>query len=312
MSTPPRLVDPGRRHVLRAAAASGVVGVTGSLVGCGVETTIADGPLAPRFEPLATQPRLALVLAAGGPRGFAHVGVIKALEEMGVRPDLIVGASVGSLIGSALAAGLDSQRIEAMAFDFDFYRLARWSPRQGIQLEGRRIASLIDDTLGVSRFEQLRVPLAVVCTDAQRAEPVAFNRGGIGVAVQASCAIPGMFAPVRVRGRDLVDGDVASPLPVRVARQLGAVRVIAVDVAVHADRPRPPGAERYEESDRLKRAQIDAEARLADLVIHPYFGYWVSLTREFRERAARAAYEQTWAQAAAVQALTAREPPPPG
>ena len=121
--------------------------------------------------------------------------------------------------------------------------------------------------------------------------------------MQASCAIPGWFAPVRISGRDVIDGDVSSPLPVRVARQLGARRVIAVDVAVHMDKPRPDGAEKYLEGDRLKRAQIDAEARLADLVLHPYFGYWVNLSRSFRERAARAAYEQTLAQAAQLRAL---------
>ena len=91
----------------------------------------------------------------------------------------------------------------------------------------------------------------------------------------------------------------------RVARALGARRVIAVDVAVHLDRPRPEGAERYLEGDRAKRAQIEAEARLADLVLHPYFGYWVSLSRAFRESAARAAYEHTLAQAARVTALAA-------
>ena len=136
-------------------------------------------------------------------------------------------------------------------------------------------------------------------------QPAVFNHGDLGVAVQASCAIPGRFAPVRVRGRDIVDADVVSPLPVKVARDLGARKVIAVDVAVHMDKPRPPGAERYLEGDRIKREQIDAEGRLADLVLHPYFGYWVKLSREYRETTARAAYEQTMQQAAALRALAA-------
>ncbi len=282
-----------------AAAAGGLLGA------CSVEPTVADGPDAPTLQPLAFAPRLALVLAAGGPRGFAHVGVLKALHEIGFRPDLIVGASVGALIGSASAAGLSIDRIEALAFEFDFYRMARWSPGQGIKMDGSRIGALLRQTLGLSRFAQLRTPLAVVGTDVASGAPVAFNHGDLAVAVQASCAIPGYFAPVRIRGREVVDADVASPLPVKVARDLGARRVLAVDVAVHADKPRPAGAERYEAGDRAKRAQIDAEAALADLVLHPYFGYWVNLSRGYRESTARAAYEQTLAQAAEIARLMA-------
>ena len=276
------------------------------LAGCSVDTTVVDGADAPWFAaPLQPAPQLALVLAAGGPRGFAHVGVLRALHELGIKPDLVVGASIGALVGSAWAAGLAVDRIESIAFDFDFYSMLRWVPGSGARLEGRRIGTLLDDALGVTRFERLATPFAVVATDRASGQPVAFNRGLIGPAVQASCAIPGWFAPVRIRDREVIDGDLSSPLPVKVARTLGARRVIAVDVAVHTDKPRPDGAERYLEGDRAKRAQIDAEAKLADLVLHPYFGYWVNLRRAFRERAARAAYEQTLAQADKLRALAA-------
>ena len=287
------------------AAMAGVPTLT-LFSGCSVEQTISDGPNAPSFETPGTSPGLALVLAAGGPRGFAHVGVLKALHELDIRPDLIVGASVGSMLGGALAAGLSIARIEAMAYDFDFYKLARWSPWGGLQLDGSLIATMVRDTLGVTRFSELKIPLTVVATDLKDARPVAFNQGDLGVAIQASCAIPGRFAPVRIRGRDVADADVSSPLPVRIARSLGARRVLAVDVAVHADKPRPSGAERYEVGDRAKREQIDAEARLADLVLHPYFGYWVNLSRDYRVSTAQAAYEQTLQQADALKALLSR------
>ncbi len=285
-----------RRRCLLAGLIAPATLALGS-AGCTPQTTEVDGPDAPGFVAPSSAPRLALVLAAGGPRGFAHVGVLRALEELEIRPDLIVGASMGALVGGALAAGMSIAQIEALAFDFDFYRLARWSPSQGMRLEGSGISELVQQALGVRRFSQLRTALAVVATDVQRNLPAVFNHGDIGPAVQASCAIPRWFAPVRIRGRDFIDADVTSPLPVKVARSLGAQRVLAVDVAVHLDKPRPSGAERYLESDRAKRSQIDAEAVLADLVLHPYFGYWVNLSREFRERAARAAYEQTMQQA---------------
>jgi NTE family protein len=274
--------------------------------GCSVEPTVSDGPDAPSFVAPGSTPPLALVLAAGGPRGFAHVGVLKALHELDIRPDVIVGASVGALLGGALAAGLSIPRIEALAYDFDFYKLARWSPSGGLQLDGALIAAMVRDSLGVTRFSELKIPFTVVATDMQDARPVAFNQGDLGVAIQASCAIPGRFAPVRIRGREVADADVSSPLPVRIARSLGARRVLAVDVAVHTDKPRPAGAERYVAGDRVKREQIDAEARLADLVLHPYFGYWVNLSREYRVSTAQAAYEQTLQQAEALKALFAR------
>ena len=289
-----------RRRDLLSSAAVG-------LVGCGNEPTIVEGPDAPTFVASSSRPRLALVLAAGGPRGFAHVGVMRALGELGVRPDLIVGASVGALMGSALAAGMSIAQIEAFAFEFDFYRLARWSPTEGVMLNGPGVSKLVQQTLGVSRIEQLRTPFAAVATDAQLNVPAVFNHGALGPAVQASCAVPRWFAPVRIRGREFVDGDATSPLPVNAARMLGAQRVLAVDVSVHADKPRPAGAERYVAGDQAKRAQIDAEAQRADLVLHPYFGYWVNLSREYRERAARAAYEQTLVQAQRLRSLMQQE-----
>jgi NTE family protein len=122
--------------------------------------------------------------------------------------------------------------------------------------------------------------------------------------VQASAAIEGQFTPVRIRGDQYVDADATTPLPVRVARALGAQRVLAVDASAHEDRA-PEGAQRFREGDLRKRANTQVDAAQADLVLHPDFGYWVNLSRDFRERAIAAGYRETIAAAARLKALHA-------
>jgi NTE family protein len=133
---------------------------------------------------------------------------------------------------------------------------------------------------------------------------VGFNRGDAGVAVQAAAAIEGQFTPVRIRGQRHVDADLHVPLPVRIARQLGATRVLAVDASAHENQA-PPGAERYRSGDLRKRAATRPDAEAADVLLHPQFGYWVSLSQEFRQRAIDAGYRETMAQAGRIKALHA-------
>jgi NTE family protein len=124
------------------------------------------------------------------------------------------------------------------------------------------------------------------------------------LAVQASAAIEGQFAPVRIHGERYVDPDWTMPLPVRLARALGAQKVIAVDASAHLDKA-PPGAQRYRKSDLRKKALVDADGVLADVLLKPDFGYWVNLSREFRERAIEAGYRETLVQAERLRALHA-------
>ena len=131
---------------------------------------------------------------------------------------------------------------------------------------------------------------------------VPLSQGDAGLAVQASAAIEGQFAPVRIDGRLHLDADLHMPLPVRLARRLGASRVLAVDASAH-EQQAPPGAERYREGDRRKRALTRPDAEQADVLLHPEFGYWVSMSREFRERAIDAGYRATLAAAARIQAM---------
>ena len=264
-----------------------------------------DGPDAPTAQPLAQRPRTAWVLSSGGPRGFAHVGVLKALHEMGQRPDLLVGASIGSLVGSLYAGAMPVAEIEKLAMEFSTMSIVRphWTSG-GEKLSAQGMVGLVNELLAHRPLERLAIPTAVVAMEQFSRQLVAFTRGNAGVAIQASCAIEGRLAPVRVRGLSYVDPDLGAPMPVRMARALGASRVLAVDVSAHEDKA-PAESERYRAGDLRKRALTEPDARAATLTLHPELDYYVSLSQAFRERMIRAGYEQTLAMAAQIKAAMA-------
>ncbi len=261
-----------------------------------------DNEGAPSILPLTRTPRVAWVLSSGGPRGFTHVGVLRALHEMGLAPDLIVGASVGALVGALRASGVEPAAIESMALDLQPLSLARIAMGSQERLSGAPLAELVRQHAAVQRIERMPIALACVAARQRDGQPVAFTAGDVGLAVQASAAIEGQFAPVRIRGETYVDADWYCPLPVNVARALGARVVIAVDASAHVDRA-PAGAERFRQSDMKKKVLVDAESRSADLLLKPDFGYWVSLTGEFRKRAIEAGYRDTMARERELKAL---------
>jgi len=287
----------GRRQLLAAGVAT--------LAGCTLQPDRDHtGTDAPRAEPLRQPVRTAWVFSSGGPRGFVHVGVLKALEELGLAPDLIVGASAGALVGCLYASGLRAPEIEAVALDVQPLSLARWAVGAEERLSGAAVADLVRQHSRVPLLERMPVPMACVAARRSDGAATAFTMGDVGLAVQASAAIEGQFAPVRIRGQQYTDADWSTPLPVRVARALGAQRVLAVDATAHLDRT-PPGAERYRDGDLRKKALVDADGALATLLLKPDFGYWVSLSREFRERAIGAGYRDAMAQAEGLRALHA-------
>lgn len=188
--------------------------------------------VAPHLDTLpAPAPKIALALGGGAARGFAHVGVIKALESQGIFPDIIVGTSAGSVVGALYAGGINGFELQRLALDMDDGTLSDWSlPDRGI-IKGEALQNYINTALGNRPIEKLKRTLAIVATDLQSGVAIVFRSGNTGMAVRASSSVPGLFQPVRINGRDYVDGGLVSPVPVKVARSLGADVIIAVDIS---------------------------------------------------------------------------------
>jgi NTE family protein len=173
-------------------------------------------------------PTVGIALGGGFARGMAHIGVLKVLEQEGIPVDVVAGTSVGALIGASYCSGLSIEDLEKVAHSCRFTTFARWTVSRYGFASNDRMVSFLTRTLKVKRFEELRIPLGVTATDFNTGEGVVFHSGSIIDPVRASCAYPGMFLPVEIRGRWLVDGMLSHPVPTRPLREMGAERVLAV------------------------------------------------------------------------------------
>lgn len=180
--------------------------------------------------------KIALVLGGGAARGFAHIGVIKALEAQGIVPDIIVGTSAGSVVGALYAAGYNGFDLQHLALNMNELEIGDWVlPGNRGVLRGEALQTYVNKIVNNQPIEKLKRPLAVVATELQTGQMIVFQWGNTGMAVRASSSIPGIFQPVQIIGKEYVDGGLVSPVPVRVARKLGADFVIAVDISAKPD-----------------------------------------------------------------------------
>lgn len=202
------------------------------LAACATPAPVVVPPPVPVAPPAAKPPpRIALVLGGGAARGFAHIGVIKALEAQGIVPDMVVGTSAGAVVGALYAGGINGFALQALALQMDEAVVADWTfPDRGV-LKGEALQGFVNTRLNNLSIQKMPKPLGVVATDLQSGEKVIFRYGNTGIAVRASSAVPGVFQPVEIGGRDYVDGGLTSPVPARAARAMGADFVIAVDIS---------------------------------------------------------------------------------
>ena len=253
------------RVVLAAFACA--VGGTGCTVLAPASPATFDEPgfRADRIAPA----RWALVLSAGAMRAFAHIGALRELEAAGLRPDLIVGTSAGAIVGALSASGMSASEMATAARDLELFGV--WTvPSLGL-LEGSGIHRFVDSKSHVHGIEAFPTRFAAVAVEAERGCLQIFNSGDAGKAVQASSSVPVFLVPPVIGGKRYLDGGLASPLPVRVARLLGAERVVAIDVTFDpAERTFLNITDAFWRSTLvMQRALAVVEGMEADLLISP-------------------------------------------
>jgi NTE family protein len=207
------------------------VGSTGLSESPSVEAQVrADRINFKKIKQQQSRPIVALVLGSGGARGYAHIGVIKVLEQQGIRPDFIVGTSAGSIVGSIYASGKTADELRDIALNMKANDVRDIKLDMKGFFDGKKVENYVNQQVNNTPLELLKTPMYVVATELKEGKKVVFNYGNTGQAVRASVSIPSMFVPTKIGEDEYVDGGLVSPVPVDVARDLGADIIIAVDI----------------------------------------------------------------------------------
>jgi len=204
--------------------------------------------------------KIGLALGAGAARGWAHIGIIRALQKAGVQIDVIAGCSIGAYVGAAFASGkLDELETWANSLtEWQVFKLLGVGFRRGGLASGQKVFDKLKNDFCAPTYEEMNIPFACVATDLYSGKEVVFNKGDIGESIQASCAIPALFSPIDHNGRWLVDGAVSNPVPVNQCRHMGADFVIAVNLSADF-RPRliETCEREHEDNQRKTDAMLD-------------------------------------------------------
>ncbi len=255
--------------------------VTSWLAACSTPPVVApvvDEPSAlptkpPAVVPVKRLPKIGLALGGGAARGFAHIGVIQVLEEAGIKPDMVTGTSAGSLVAALYASGNNGVQLERMAESMDESTFADWTIpffNRGL-LRGEALTRYVQRMVQGRLIENMILPLGIVATDLNNGQGVLFQRGDTATAVRASSAVPAVFFPVKIGGRDFVDGGLVSPVPARFARQMGAELVIAVDISSPPEASTPDGTLQIlmQTFTIMSKSINNLELRDAEVVVRP-------------------------------------------
>lgn len=221
---------------------SSLIALAVLLAGCGSTPPAPVQPV-PVVPPLAAPApkkiKIGLALGGGAARGFAHIGVIKALEAQGIYPDIVVGTSAGSVVGALYAAGNSGFALQKTAMEMDEATISDWAmplfgKSSGV-LKGEALQNYVNKAVRNVPMEKLKLHFGAVATDLNSGQPILFQRGNTGQAVRASSSVPSLFQPVRIGERSYVDGGLVAPVPVRFVREMGADFIIAVNISTQTD-----------------------------------------------------------------------------
>ncbi|OTG84073.1 patatin-like phospholipase family protein [Acinetobacter sp. ANC 4648] len=224
-----------------------------------------------QFKQSSKKPVIALVLGSGGARGYAHIGVIEVLEKYGIQPDFIVGTSAGSVVGSIYASGKSAEQLRAIAMQMKVGDVREINIGFKGFFDGKKVEDYVNEQVAETSLEKMKIPMYVVATELKHGKKVIFNYGNTGQAVRASVSIPSMFIPTKIAGQEYVDGGLVSPVPVNVARDLGADIIIAVDILaqpIYTETSNVWGL--FNQNINIMQNKLAAEElKNADIVIQP-------------------------------------------
>jgi NTE family protein len=264
---------------------------------------------APKAIPPPPKPaNIAVVLGAGAVKGFAHIGVLKILESQKIPIHMVVGTSVGSLVGSLYAYGYDAYNLQMIAYALERYDLIDITLPDNGFVKGEKLENYVNRMVKGTPIEKFRIPFHAVATNIQTGEEIVFGTGNAGMAVRASCSIPGIFKPARISGKTYADGGIVSPLAVDVARRYGADVVIAVDISTGPVATIPQGTvETILQSVDIMYAKIAAlQIPRADVVIKPSVSYIGSTDFTRKHEAILEGEKAALAAMPAIQAILSR------
>lgn len=254
---------------------------------CAMAVTVSSCTPKEAARPQPQAARIALVLGAGAARGFAHIGVLKVLETSGVPVHMIVGTSAGSFVGSLYSYGYKAYELQKTALSVTKDEITDFGLPDNGFIKGDRLEDYVNGMIKNTPIERLRIPFFAIATSVPDGTEMVFGKGNTGKAVRASCAVPGVFRPVRILDRMFVDGGAVSPVGVDAARKYGADIVIAVDISADPDSRQPEGAiDTILQTINIMYSKL-AETQLsrADIVIKPKVGHIGSSEFEKRHEA---------------------------
>ena len=238
---------------------------------------------------------IGLALGGGAAKGFAHIGVIKALEENGIHPIIVTGTSAGSLVGSLYAYGYSTAQLEKIAYQLDEVNLADFTLSQKGLIKGQKLQDFVNKSVHNTQLQHLKLKFAAIATDLDSGQSIGFGYGNTGAAVRASCSIPNIFIPVTINHHRYVDGGLSVPVPVSYAKNMGANLVIAVDITAKPENTKADGfLSNFNQTLNIMGVRLlNEQLKLADFVVTPDITKLSSFTFDNKQQAIALGYAAT-------------------